>query len=313
MPRLASPLRTIRVALLICGELPQTLVASHGDFHAIYQRWLKNSLPRYPGTRLVMHGYDVARMKYPKESQLSKYDAVMLTGSPSDAWADEPWVNRLVSFVRHVGDEHPHVKIYGICFGHQIVNRALGGTAQRNTKGWELGRTTVHTTDVGKMLFGVDKLELQQIHQDHVPISSFPSSLSSNGVYPLGYTDNTDNHGLVKFHSQSPNFTNYSNRHSSHLARQIHVMTVQGHPEFNDTLVADITKELHDVDLNVIDLRKQCSSEVEDPSHDTSRIDGNEVLEASKRDDGIDVVGRAFWRLFGVEGGNIRKRRFNIP
>ncbi|KAL9709620.1 hypothetical protein Ac2012v2_007359 [Leucoagaricus gongylophorus] len=168
--------RTIRVALFICGELTPKLMANHGDMLTIYQQWLRNSLPRYSGVRLVMHGYDAPGMIYPNELQLSRYHAVMLTGSrassplrmrlvqmlvgclASDAGGDEPWIKRLVTFVQHVGDEHPQIKIYGICFGHQIVNRALGGIVQRNANGWELGPSIVRTTDIGKILFGVDKL-----------------------------------------------------------------------------------------------------------------------------------------------------------
>jgi len=123
--------RTIRVALFICGELTPKLMANHGDMLTIYQQWLRNSLPRYSGVRLVMDGYDAPGMIYPNELQLSRYDAVMLTGSrvssplrmrlvqmlvgclASDAGGDEPWIKRLVTFVQHVGDEHPQIKIYG--------------------------------------------------------------------------------------------------------------------------------------------------------------------------------------------------------
>ena len=208
--------RTIRVALFICGELTPKLMANHGNMLTIYQRWLTNSLPRYSGVRLVMHGYDAPGMIYPNELQLSRYHAVMLTGSrapsplrmrlvqmlvgclASDAGGDEPWIKRLVTFVQHVGDEHPQIKIYGaypqgnlgplllicrsfwgICFGHQIVNRALGGIVQRNANGWELGPSIVHTTDIGKILFGVDKL-VRYPHSFRVNFASYTCLNSRN-------------------------------------------------------------------------------------------------------------------------------------
>ncbi|KXN88516.1 Putative glutamine amidotransferase-like protein C13C5.04 [Leucoagaricus sp. SymC.cos] len=312
MPRLATPLRTIRVALLVCGELAQNVVAKHGDLLSVYRRWLNKSLPRYSGARLVMHGYDVTQMKYPKEPQLPQYDVVMLTGSPGDAWGEDPWIRRLVSYMQHVGDKHSNVKIYGICFGHQIVSRALGGTVQRNAQGWELGSTTVNMTKVGQMLLGAQEVNLQQVHQDHSPLSSHSSSLTSGDIHLLGYTENTDNHGLVKFYSYiNPDYADQS--YSGHLLKHVHVITVQGHPEFTDTLTADITRELHGKDANNIRDGIKAVGDAERNVHglttNASRIDENEVA-GLRKDDGVDIVGKAFWRMFGIQGGNIRKRRF---
>ncbi|KAJ3554200.1 hypothetical protein NP233_g12472 [Leucocoprinus birnbaumii] len=286
MPRLAFPLRTVRVALLTCGELPEKLLENHGDLLSIYRRWLRNSLPRHSGTQLVMHGFDVAGMRFPEDSALAKCDAVMIAGSPADAGSDEAWTKRLVSFVQHVSEEHPQIKMYGICFGHQIVNRALGGTVQRNAQGWELGRTTVHTTDVGRLLFGVDKMEIQQVHQDHVPLSSLSSSLTpGSSIYSLGRTDNTDNHGLVKFHSHSLNLADsnlHADRAASQLSKHIHIMTIQGHPEFYDTLVTDIKREVHGMSSNVVESSERHSGE-----------------QGTFKNDGVNVIGKAFWRMFG--------------
>jgi GMP synthase-like glutamine amidotransferase len=47
--------------------------------------------------------------------------------------------------------------ITGICFGHQIFGRALGGGCVLNNK-WEIGPTTINLSNLGKTLFGVDTL-----------------------------------------------------------------------------------------------------------------------------------------------------------
>lgn len=81
MPSLTPPLRTIRVALLVCGKFTGKVLFEHGDYLAVYRRWLKNSLPRQSGITFVMDGYDVFKEKYPGKDCIPKYDAIMLTGS----------------------------------------------------------------------------------------------------------------------------------------------------------------------------------------------------------------------------------------
>jgi GMP synthase-like glutamine amidotransferase len=48
--------------------------------------------------------------------------------------------------------------IAGICFGHQIVVRAVGGESVPNDGKWEVGVTEVNLTAVGKQVFGADTI-----------------------------------------------------------------------------------------------------------------------------------------------------------
>ncbi|OJZ83581.1 hypothetical protein ASPFODRAFT_48989 [Aspergillus luchuensis CBS 106.47] len=45
-----------------------------------------------------------------------------------------------------------------VCFGHQIVGRAYGETAERNPLGWEVSVTSVTLSETGKRVFGCDSL-----------------------------------------------------------------------------------------------------------------------------------------------------------
>ncbi len=69
-----------------------------------------------------------------------------------NAFDDDAWILRLVGFIREVLQQR-RVKIVGVCFGHQIVGRALGAKVGRS-KEWEVSVCEVSQTERGKEVFG---------------------------------------------------------------------------------------------------------------------------------------------------------------
>ena len=50
---------------------------------------------------------------------------------------------------------HSQVRVIGVCYGHQIVGRALGAKVARSEGGaWEVSVCQVNLTEKGKKLFG---------------------------------------------------------------------------------------------------------------------------------------------------------------
>ncbi|KAL8932096.1 MAG: hypothetical protein Q9211_006534, partial [Gyalolechia sp. 1 TL-2023] len=150
--------------------------------------------------------------KFPR---LDDVDGVFLTGSKYDSFASIPWTDQLVDFVKSILAQH-RVKLVGVCFGHQIIGRAMGAPVGRNeAQGWEVSVTDVDLTEQGKELFeGKDTL----MHKDIV--FDYP-----DGVQPLGSTSRCKVQGMFV-----PG----------------RVMTVQGHPEFTEEILVEILEVRHE-------------------------------------------------------------------
>ncbi|KAJ5102692.1 hypothetical protein N7532_003221 [Penicillium argentinense] len=81
---------------------------------------------------------------------LSAIDAILITGSAASAYDPHPWISELQSFIQTVHESYPFVKIFGSCFGHQIIAQALLSAWQtedaqssfrvaHSAKGFEMG------------------------------------------------------------------------------------------------------------------------------------------------------------------------------
>lgn len=174
--------------------------------------------------------------------------ALPLQGAPCDShcllehdsFEDHPWILKLVEFTKKAFEDK-RVKIFAICFGHQILARALGARVGRNTAGWELAVCEVDLTETGKELFGRDKLVclpsfspspghsysfyvywiyadkvcLQRIHQMHQDIAyGYPSEVISLGASPRCAVQGMYVPGKL--------------------------ISVQGHPEFREDIMTEI-------------------------------------------------------------------------
>ncbi|KAJ5159880.1 uncharacterized protein N7482_006884 [Penicillium canariense] len=206
----------LRIAVLECDTpLPNTNCRYNGYggvFTALLTASAKalNHLDRLgPETGLQISKWDiVSGTEYPK---LEDIDAVLLTGSKHNSFEDVPWINRLVEFTQSVLAQD-RVRLLGICFGHQIVGRALGVKVGRSNQGWEIAVCGMDLTEKGKELFGLDRIRIQQMHQDIV--FDCPP-----GVALLGSSPRCAVQGMY-----SPG----------------RFITVQGHPEFTQEIETEI-------------------------------------------------------------------------
>ena len=110
----------MKIGILMAGLLPDEMVAKHGQYDKLYQRFLD-------GNDFEYDDYRVMENQFP--SSVNDADGWLITGSKHGAYEDHDWIPPLEKFLR---DAHAkNVPIVGICFGHQILAQALGGTVEK--------------------------------------------------------------------------------------------------------------------------------------------------------------------------------------
>jgi len=64
----------------------------------------------------------------------------LITGSKHGAYETHKWIPPLEEFLRQAYGKQ--IPIVGVCFGHQILAQALGGTVEKFSGGWVVGKQT---------------------------------------------------------------------------------------------------------------------------------------------------------------------------
>jgi GMP synthase-like glutamine amidotransferase len=182
-----------------------------GVFTYLFERACKSLDPPQPlESQLSLSAYNVVDdpTSYPDPETI---DAILITGSKFSAFECVEWIERLVQYTKRVL-EGGRVRVIGVCFGHQIVGRAMGVEVSRNIRGWEISVVEHRLTDEGKRVFGKETLSIHQMHRDMV--RSYPP-----GVIPLANTP-------------------VCNTQAMYLPKRM--ISVQGHPEFTEEMVREI-------------------------------------------------------------------------
>jgi GMP synthase (glutamine-hydrolysing) len=101
----------------------------------------------------------------------ARFDGALVTGSPWSVVDPAQWMDEAAQWLLDFARLRP---VLGICFGHQLLARALGAPVERHPTGREAGTVAVRLTEAGRHdpLFAgcPERLLVQQTHEDHVSI-----------------------------------------------------------------------------------------------------------------------------------------------
>ncbi|MDG2304918.1 MAG: GMP synthase [Candidatus Binatia bacterium] len=156
--------------------------------------------PADPG--LEFRSFDVEHDEYP--DAIDDCDGYLITGSRHSVYDPMPWIRTLEDFVVRLHERQ--TKLLAVCFGHQLVARALGGKTEPAERGWTIGvqRSQVDTafpwaSDVASAT--------RLIHSHKDQVTELPPGaelIGGNDACPIG---------LYRIGT--------------------HIMSVQAHPEFS--------------------------------------------------------------------------------
>lgn len=128
------------VAIIKTGSTFPQISAHYGDFDA----WIHQGL----GSATDVMVIDAERGR--SLPALSELAGVVITGSHAMVTDQAPWMRQLMRWLYTLIHEAVQVPILGLCFGHQLLARTLGGEVADNPMGLEVGTVALRLTTAGR-------------------------------------------------------------------------------------------------------------------------------------------------------------------
>jgi GMP synthase-like glutamine amidotransferase len=142
------------IGILLCGDIPTTLQAAFGPYSGMIRRLLGSRSARV---------FDAQNGQLPRS--ISSCEAYVISGSNAGVYDGLPWINDLMVFLRNARRTS---KLVGICFGHQVMAQAFGGSVIKSPKGWGIG---LHRYELHARPYWMDDAAAVAVpasHQDQV-------------------------------------------------------------------------------------------------------------------------------------------------
>ncbi|MFK7731968.1 MAG: type 1 glutamine amidotransferase [Pseudomonadales bacterium] len=192
----------MKIGILQTGRSPDEIAGKYGQYDTLFRKLLA-------GRGFEFDTYAVLDDVLP--DSVDAADGWLITGSKFGVYEPHSWIAPLESFLREA--YAADIPIIGVCFGHQILAQALGGTVEKFDGGWSVGKVAYQTAK------DEQATELMAFHQDQV--TAIPDDAEV-----IGSTD------FCQFAMLA-----YGNK----------ALTVQPHPEFTADFMVDLLKARGDM------------------------------------------------------------------
>lgn len=150
----------MKLGILQCDHVQDALQPNFGDYPAMFTQLLQDY-----NDEVDIHFYSVIDGQFPQH--IDECDVYMSSGSKWGANDEQPWIHHLEAFIREL--YRAGKGFVGICFGHQLIAKALGGTVEKSPLGWGVGIS--HSSLITQKTWmqpQQDSIALVVSHQDQV-------------------------------------------------------------------------------------------------------------------------------------------------
>ena len=170
----------MKLGILETGAPPDPLKARFGTYSDMFRSLL--------GEDHAWTSYDLQAGAWPDAPEDNA--AYVITGSAAGVYDGDPWIDRLMDFLRQA---RGRTRLVGVCFGHQAMAQAFGGQVIKSPKGWGVG---LHSYDVCEQKPWMDPartIAVPASHQDQV-VALPPAArvLAASAFTPYGMLEYDD-------------------------------------------------------------------------------------------------------------------------
>ena len=204
-------MNNLTIGILLTDHVLDDLQPKHGDQDDFYFKIFGEA-----DINIKLKIYDVTLNNYP--SDMDECDGYLITGSKLSVYDDVKWIKDLEQYIRVLNDQKKF--LLGVCFGHQLIAKALGGEVCKAEIGWVTGLQSYTFHHNFPWLSDLNQdVKLIHSHQDQItklPDQATLVASSKNVPIAMYYIDD-------------------------------HIMSIQGHPEFTNEYAYDVVCKRRDI------------------------------------------------------------------